>query len=489
MGVFFFRNFVLHVTSSFSIVPRFVGFFMRARAVIFALLLAVSGTYGCALNSVPSAPAIPELGNPPQIAAITPAVSPAFNPALLELMRQQDKQEETLFDPISLSATLRQVATSEKANEKIDSQIQPAKLQEPRPRVLQKAKGPSADDQLLELVEKDLKKAVEQPVERRRLEFSKAVVQNKRVRYFINYFSKSQKEQFSKALARSGRYFPMIAEVLLEEGLPEELAYLVLIESESSPHAASPSGAAGLWQFVPSTARRYGLKIDAWVDERRDPVKSTHAAAAYLKDLYGYFGRWSLATAAYNAGEGAIDRAIQSSGAKDFWTLARKAKLSEETLNFVPKFVAASLIASDPKKYGLGEIPYDTPLDYEEVEVRGNLPLAAAAELAGTDADTVQELNPALVRNQTPPSEDRFILKLPTGYAKMFAQAYHEFWETKVAQVITHEVQQGETLFSIARRYGQKVRALMAFNGLTTTHLRIGQKLKVILEGIGGGLR
>jgi membrane-bound lytic murein transglycosylase D len=151
---------------------------------------------------------------------------------------------------------------------------------------------------------------------------------------------------------------PMIAKELNQEGLPEELGYLALLESEFLVNTTSRNGAVGMWQFVATTARRYGLRIDEWVDERRDPVKSTRAAATYLKDLHTYYGRWFLATAAYNAGPGTIDKALQQSGAKDFWSIKAKAQLREETRNFVPKFIAISLIAMDPKHYGFEDVRY-----------------------------------------------------------------------------------------------------------------------------------
>src|SRR5262249_58494468 len=180
--------------------------------------------------------------------------------------------------------------------------------------------------------------------------------------------------------------------------------------------SSSSSGAVGLWQFVPGTARRYGLKIDSWVDERRDPLKSTRAAAAYLKDVHNYVGRWYLAIAAYNAGQGAIEKALQVSGAKDFWTLSTKAKLREETRNFVPKFVAASLIANDPQKYGFIDLAYEPPMDYEEMEVLGSLRLVSLAEMAGTDPETIRAFKPELLQSPAPPGGKWFPGELPAGH-------------------------------------------------------------------------
>jgi membrane-bound lytic murein transglycosylase D len=356
---------------------------------------------------------------------------------------------------------------------------------------LQKAPGPRADNRLLNLLEKDLDKAVETPRQRRRLEFSKEVSNDPKVRYFIEYFSKRGKPYFEKILARSGKYLPMMARVLNDEGLPEELAYLALIESAFLPNATSSQGAGGLWQFVPSTARLYGLKIDSWVDERRDPEKSTRAAAAYLKDLHGLFGRWYLATAAYNAGPAAIDRAMQQSGAKDFWTLTRKAQLSDETRNFVPKFVAVAIIATNPEKYGFTDLQYESPLEYEEIEIRRSLRIGMLAEMAETEVSTIRELNPALLGNATPPGNTRFIVKVPVNKTAQFAKAYDSTNERagEFTQSVTHEVRKGETLASIARRYGQEVSALMKFNGLTSARLYVGQQLKILLQNLGGKLR
>jgi len=370
-----------------------------------------------------------------------------------------------------------------------ETREQSAPKSETRKRVAP-AYWPHADDRLLDLVEKDLDKAVEQRSEQRRLQFSKAVVENPRVRYYLNQFSKAQKEHLAKTLGRSGKYFQMISSVLQQEGLPEELTYLALVESNFLPAATSKSGAVGLWQFVPSTAREYGLKIDRWIDERRDPVKSTRAAAAYLKHLHDYFGRWYLATAAYNAGPGAIDRALQKSGAKDYWSLSQKNHLSEETRNFVPKFVAVTLIATNLEKYGFADLVYEAPLEYEEFEIHRALSLDSIAEMADSDVETIRELNPALLRNSTPPDQSGFRLRLPADKIPAFAEAYDQKErETEQIQVVTHKVQKGETLFSIARRYGQEVRALMRLNGLSTPRLTVGQRLMVMIEKLRSGLR
>jgi len=463
---------------------------MSTRTQILVLSLAVGLFQGCAQIAM----TVVRSGPPPvESTQETQADSPSPPPSLLEYEvsaaspAQLDVQEEEWFAPASVDGA-----------SKIDKQTAPkSDRQEARKRTasvqnessaLRNVSGPPTEDPFLNWLEKDLNKAIDHPVERRRLEFSKAVIENPRVRYFINQFSKSGRNDLEKALARSGKYIAMIAKVLHEEGVPEELAYLALIESGFVINSLSPSGAVGLWQFVPGTARQYGLKIDYWVDERRDPEKSTRAAAAYLKDLHDYFGRWYLALAAYNAGQGTIEKAIQRSGATDFWTLSVKAKLKDETRNFVPKFVAASLIASDPQKYGFDSVAYEKPLDYEEMEVLGDLRLAALAEMAGADPETIRELNPTLLRSQIPATEGGFRVKFPTGHAAIFAEAYQKY-ETRQAQLVTHEVKNGETIFSIARRYGQRVKSLMELNGLANPTLRVGQRLKVIMDGLRGGIR
>jgi membrane-bound lytic murein transglycosylase D len=409
-------------------------------------------------------------------------------------LQQLSLSEQTLDEHTALSSSMGATDKAPKgaSGRSINLDENQSSLQDSSV-VSQQESGTRANNSLLDRLDQELEKALELPVEKRRLEFSKIVSEHSRVRHFIGYFSKSRKEYFTKALTRSGRYIPMIAKLLQEAGLPEELGYLPLIESSFLPQAVSPSSAAGLWQFVPETGRKYGLQINSWVDERRDPVKSTRAAAAYLKELHQHFGRWYLTIAAYNAGQGAIKKAMRNSGAKDFWTLSETATLKDETRNFVPKFVAAALIATNPQKYGLDPISYDPPLDYDEVEVSGNLQLASLAEITGIETQTLKDLNPELLQSHTPPGESRFRVKLPVGHGAIVELLPQEEKQPKrqyqTAAVVLHEVRRGDTLLSIARRYGQEVRMLIELNGLKTSTLRVGQKLKVLLENLRGALR
>jgi Transglycosylase SLT domain/LysM domain len=464
---------------------------MSTRTQILVLGLAVGLFQGCAQLQIAGMDSATPAVTPPQEnradnLSAKPKTSLDHESMEVALAPQLDVQDEHLLTPPPLG--FGSTIDSEAAPKEDPQEARKGAGSVPnQSSVSRSVSGARAEDRFLSSLERDLNKAADQPVERRRLEFSREVIENPRVRYFINQFSKSGRNDLEKALSRSGKYMPMITQVLHEEGVPEELGYLALIESSFLTHSVSPSGALGLWQFVPSTARQYGLRIDSWVDERRDPLKSTRAAATYLKDLHDYFGRWYLAVAAYNAGQGAIDRAMQRSGAKDFWTLSTKAKLREETRNFVPKFVAASLIARDPQKYGFIDLVYEPPMDYEEMEVQGSLRLASLAEMAGTDPETIRALNPGLLRGWTPPEENGFRVKFPAGHATIFAQSYQER-KTKPAQFLTHEVKRGETLFAIARRYGQRVKSLMELNGLANPTLRVGQLLKVIMvDGFRGG--
>jgi membrane-bound lytic murein transglycosylase D len=470
---------------------------MRTYEKHFALLLAVAGILGCssaersyhrAVTSTVQIPQPKPLANNFSFATIDDSLANLPPDDVTDQPIIQEKRP--LVAPPELKPTVLTPAHDQR-RERPDGREKTTQSVSPSPSP-QTSHDLSADNRLLELLEKDLDKAVEQPKERRRLQFSKEVVDHPKVRHFLNYYSNTGKASFQILLARSGKYMPMIAKVLNEEGLPDELGYLALLESQFIVTTTSRNGAVGLWQFVATTARQYGLRIDRWVDERRDPVKSTRAAAAYLKELHAYYGRWFLATAAYNAGQGTIDKALQQSGAKDFWSIKAKAKLSEETRNFVPKFVAIALIARDPAAYGIDGVRYEAPLNYEEVELHEPMKLAALAELTEMEVSRLRDLNPALLRDSTPPGEFGFRVNLPAERAAIYLARGHERTSEKGAasvQVVTHEVKRGETLFSIARLYGLTVRRIMEFNGLKTSQISIGQKLRILLESLRGKLR
>ena len=233
-------------------------------------------------------------------------------------------------------------------------------------------------------------------------------------------FQTDRRGFFADALSRSGRYVPRMSSILEKEGVPQELAYLPLIESGFRTQAVSRAGAVGPWQFIRTTGQRYGLRIDQYVDERRDLVKSTHAAARYLKDLYAMFGDWHLSLAAYNTGEGHINRILGRGEADDFWQMSDRGYLYQETENYVPQFLAALHIAEEPQAYGFD--PSDeVPVHYDLVTIKKSLSLATVAQLSGTSTDTIKELNPALHRGVVPPQG--YAVRLPKGTKETFEVA------------------------------------------------------------------
>jgi hypothetical protein len=230
---------------------------------------------------------------------------------------------------------------------------------------------------------------------------------------------------FDGALERGAKYVPTMTDILTEEGLPPELAYLPLIESGYRPLAVSPAGAVGPWQFIPETGKRYGLRIDAMVDERRDPIKSTHAAVQYLRDLHEMFGDWQLSLAAYNSGENRVARIVADTGVGDFWSMRDGGYLPDETSAYVPRFLAAVRIAAAPERYGF-ESPAHVPFHFETVHVDRPVSLRAAAGLCGVSASELAELNPALRQGITPTG---YALRVPTGRAEPLRMALATYVE------------------------------------------------------------
>ncbi len=247
------------------------------------------------------------------------------------------------------------------------------------------------------------------------------------VRSKVATFQNELRDFFDGALVRSGKYVPAMTDMLIREGLPGELAYLPLIESGYRPQAVSPAGAVGPWQFIPETGKRYGLRIDSLVDERRDPIKSTEAAALYLKELHEMFGDWELSLAAYNSGEWRVARILANTGAPDFWSMRKQGYLPSETSEYVPRFLAAVRIAKDPTEYGF-EAPARaaTPFHFETVNVDRQVSLRTAAGLCGVATAELEELNPALRRGITPSG---YALRVPTGAAEPLRAALANYVE------------------------------------------------------------
>jgi len=249
---------------------------------------------------------------------------------------------------------------------------------------------------------------------------------NNQVEHFVDYFQNKIPKRFGLYLSRSTRYMPMMRAILKDYGLPEDLVYVALIESGFSCTATSKAAAVGPWQFIKASGTRFGLKIDAWVDERQDPIKSTHAAAKYLRELYAEFGSWYLAAAAYNAGENKIRRALSRYQASDYWTISHSQRpyLATETKEYVPKMIAAALIAKEPQRYGFTDIPYEPPLVYDEVTVHSGVSLAALSRFTNIGSAELATLNPELKRGVTPPFGGMYALRVPLGAGSQFATVY-----------------------------------------------------------------
>ena len=258
----------------------------------------------------------------------------------------------------------------------------------------------------------------------------------------------------------------MILAELKKKGLPPELFYLVMVESEYKLDAVSPSGAAGLWQFMPGTARKYGLEVSYWVDERYDPVKSTRAAVQYLSDLYQWFGDWELALAAYNRGEGGIGRDLQFSRSTDFGSLAGRNALPQETHHYVPKFMACVMIGRNPGKYGLRP-KYETPEAFDEVSLPRDLDLGVAAKCAGTTEGVLRRLNPELRSWCTPKDRPAFALRLPAGTKDAFSAELAKVTDWNPGPtMVRYRVKRGDSLGRIAKTYHTTVKAILETNKL-----------------------
>ncbi|MBX3025418.1 transglycosylase SLT domain-containing protein [bacterium] len=308
-------------------------------------------------------------------------------------------------------------------------------------------------------------------------------VEHPRVQTLMADYQTTMRPTLERALRRGSKYLPGMKNTLREEGVPPEFAYGVpIVESGYSLQATSHAGAVGPWQFIRGTGQRYGLRIDGYVDERRDPEKATRAAARYLRDLYDRFGDWHLALAAYNTGEGNIERIRDNRGCEDFWEMRDRGYLPQETSEYVPKVLAAMEVAKSPKRYGI-EVVKSPPAKFDTIQISRPISLQAVAQLTGSDVDTIRELNPALKRGIVPP--DGYEVRLPEGTRDQFTVALASYREPQpmlfdARSSGIHTVRRGDTLGRIAGRYGVSVSSLARANGLRGQRgLRSGQQLRI----------
>ena len=307
------------------------------------------------------------------------------------------------------------------------------------------------------------------------------LVRTKQVDQYINYFQTKGRKQFQIWLNRYAKYKGLILPILEEHEMPEEFIYLAMIESGLNPKAYSKANASGMWQFIYSTGKQYGLSRDWYKDERRDPVKATHAACKYLKDLYTLFDNWYLTLAAYNCGEGRVLRASKLHQTYDFWQMH---SLPRETRNYIPYFLSAAIIARTPQAYGF-KVPNVEPFRYETITLEKSADIAVLARVAGLKPNVLREYNPELRQSATP-SEGSYILKLPPGKKDGFLVAWNAIPEEErfAPQFVVHRVRYGESLWTISKKYSVSIHDLAAVNKIRNRNkVRVGQKLNVPLKG------
>jgi membrane-bound lytic murein transglycosylase D len=292
---------------------------------------------------------------------------------------------------------------------------------------------------------------------------------NSRVEGWIDYFTGKGRGHMERYLARSSRYMPVMKQTFKKAGLPEDLVYLALIESGFNLRAKSRAKAVGPWQFMKATGKRYGLRVDGWVDERRDPLRSTEAAANYLKDLYLMFESWYLAASAYNAGEYKVLRAIEETKTNNYWRICETKMLRRETKDYVPKLIAAAIIAKNPAKYGFSEVEYQEPLQFDTVSITSPTKLKSVAKMLHISDDDILELNPAYARSVTPPAGGPYEIRIPPGTKVLLERALASNKPALDAEDIPQQVtlKSGENLKTIANRYRVSPRELANLNNLS----------------------
>ncbi len=307
------------------------------------------------------------------------------------------------------------------------------------------------------------------------------MILNDSVENHLEYFKTRGREVFQRWLDRSARYIPVMKEIFKEKNLPEDLVYVAMIESGFNPYAVSWAKAVGPWQFMPATGKLYGLRIDWWIDERKDPIKSTQAAAEHLKDLHNLFGSWPLALASYNAGAGKVQRAVLRTRSEDFWDLKASRYIRKETKNYVPKYMAATIIAKNPEAYGFTLANFE-PFKFDEVLIEESTDLRLIARCAECTYEEIKELNPELRRWVTPPHFDKYVLRIPSGKKEAFLANFAAVPPEQKIKWERHEVRKGETLAGLSKQYNTTPDAIRDINGLKKNRITPGKHLLIPMD-------
>jgi membrane-bound lytic murein transglycosylase D len=319
-------------------------------------------------------------------------------------------------------------------------------------------------------------------------DFDYPIVVNEKVQNWMVYLLTRGRKHFVKWIGRKQRYEPLIIESLAERGMPTNLIYQAMIESGFSPYAYSWAKAAGVWQFIPGTGKRYGMRIDWWVDQRRDPYEATRGALDYMERLHEMFGDWWIASSAYNAGEGKMGKAIRRYETDDFWEICAGDYLKPETKNYVPKMIAAMILGTYPERYGLLEdVPeWLDPWEFEMVTVSDATDVGLIAELTGSTEDAIMEMNPELRRWCTPPGV-AWDVKVPLGSAEDFHAKLAEVPDERKLSFKRHKVARGESLSKIAANYGVTVKAITTMNSVRNANsIAVGTYLVIPVRASSG---
>ena len=286
-----------------------------------------------------------------------------------------------------------------------------------------------------------------------------------RAALYLESFTTSGRELFQQWLDQSMPHMFLIKRILREEGLPEDLAFLPLIESGFNVNARSRAKATGMWQFMAATGAHYGLEVNGWIDERRDPVKSTRAAARHLKDLYETFGSWPLALASYNAGSGKIKRVLNGSSSSTFWEIGQNSALAAETRNYIPKFMAAIIIARNPEAFGFTFMEVPT-FQYDLLEVPAGMDVRTITKRSGISLGLIRSINPELRGNIIPLSEPTYVLRLPRGIGTVFLENFDGLLPDERVVYNKYKVKKGDSVYKIAKKFKSTVSSIREANKL-----------------------